>query len=243
MEEHPEIQDPRISVDTFLSEALEYHAEDQLFQELGHNGEDAVKYVAKEFLDGQSQLFTQRSSKTEYLLEHKGDLLRSPWLRYGIDLELAYRALRRVRLAGERYLELDYRSLSQPLSDKATQYVAEVVATFAFGFEPASMALCRACVEQILKDALVARKVYSRPYLDRNAFSAKWYVDEAKKECLLTPEGKEAAERIVKKGNQTMHKFLHEERVRKQLALDSIKDLITIVSELEASADRREDLS
>ena len=56
MDEKPEREDPRVSVDALLSEALEYHAEDQIFQELGDTA-DLVKEVAGRFLDGQTQLF------------------------------------------------------------------------------------------------------------------------------------------------------------------------------------------
>jgi hypothetical protein len=241
MDEKPERKDPLVSVGTFLSEALEYHAEDQIFQELGGRVADLVKEVARRYLDGQTQVFVQRSSEAESWLDDKEKLLGNPWLRYGIELELAYRALERVHVASERYLKLDYGSLSSPLSEKAIRYVAQVVATYAFGFEPASMALCRACLEQILKDSFVARKIYRRTYLDRNDFGATWYLKEAKKNRLLSERGLEAGERIVRKGNQIMHKFMHEERIQTQLARDSIKDLIAVVLDLERSSS--EDIS
>jgi hypothetical protein len=105
------------------------------------------------------------------------DLLGSPWLRYGIELELADRTLRRVHIAGERYIELDYASLSKPLSDKATRYVAEVIATFA---------------------------------------------KKATRSCTSSCTRNES---------------------RKQLASDSIRDLIALVLDLERPVEAREDLS
>jgi hypothetical protein len=177
MEEQSEIQDPRVSARQFLSEALEYHAEDQLFQELSTNGADAVKFVAKEFIDGQTKLFTQRSSEAEHWLERKKGPPRKPVAQIW-----------------------DRTRTRRP--DSAT-------------------------------------RSHSRRAIHR----ARLRIAQQTTQRQGDPVRSRGHRHLREKGDAIMHKFMHEERIQKQLASDSIRDLIALVLDLERPVEAREDLS
>ncbi|MCA1607745.1 MAG: hypothetical protein LC775_20285 [Acidobacteria bacterium] len=211
MDDDAMMKEPDVTIRQLLWEALEAHAEQQLSDELDNEVEVLLRGLAEELLEGQSQLFVERFSRVEDLLKKRSVLLDLPRFRYVVELELAYRALRRVNKALERYLTLDFGTLARPLTVKAKQYVAEVVATYALGFDTASMALCRATMEQILKDALISGGFYTQAYLDRSDFvSAKWLITEAKKTRTLSEVGYEAGSH-QKKG-QRDHAQVHPRR-------------------------------
>lgn len=188
--------------------------------------------LAKIIASGQAELVLQTGSIAAPFVKVNEELLSDlPWLRHAVEIEIAVRGISRSEKALKRYLRLRPTVVQRPLPARAQRYIQDVVETFAFAFDAACIALCRASLEQLLREALVGRGVYTEKRLRRERPTAGALLANAKREGLLH-KSYAAAERVVSKGDTVMHQHLYEERVLEQLAFDSVTELLQVVSEL-----------
>jgi hypothetical protein len=145
--------------------------------------------------------------------------------------------IQRAEVALRRYLTLRPVVTSRQIPGRATRYVTEVINTYAFGFDAACIALCRATLEQCLREELVQRGVYTEPQLKREQPTAGTLMEKSKQAGILVNSAA-AARRLVKKGNTVMHQFLYDEKISAQQAVDSIAELLEALREL--LADKRD---
>ena len=161
-------------------------------------------------------------------------LLAEPWVRYAADLRVATDGIRRATDALARYLDLKPEGASRALPDDALRYVREAVHTYIFGFDAACIALCRAALEQMLKVALVTKGELTKPQLKREWKTAGTLLAHAKRVGLLGDHSR-AAERVVKSGDTLMHSHFYDEKILRQVACDSVRDLTESLAALAAN--------
>jgi hypothetical protein len=155
-----------------------------------------------------------------------------PWLTHAVELELAGEGISRATSALERY-QLVAPQLGQAIPDRALPYVREALSCFLFCFDAATIALCRSTVEQVAKEALIRLGVYTRRQIQRSRppLSLETLIEKLKQAGALE-RSYEAAKRVKDRGNTILHDHLYDEKIRRQLALDSVADLADILREL-----------
>jgi len=159
-------------------------------------------------------------------LELDEELLALPWVRYAADLHVARDGMSRATSAIDRYLEVRPAAATRGMPVRALPYVGEAVQTFIFGFDSACVAFCRAALEQVLRDALLARRVYTEPQLKREQPTAGALLENAKRTGVLG-SAYDAAKRVVDRGDTVMHSHIYDAKILKQMARDSVADLAT----------------
>jgi hypothetical protein len=169
------------------------------------------------------------------LLDLDDRLMLEPWVRYAADLQVASEGVRRATMALDRYLEIRPSRAARALPERARAHVREALHTFMFGFDPACIALCRAALEQVLKDLLVAKGIYTEPQLKREKPTAGALLEKAKQATLLA-DTYDAAKRVVDRGDTLMHRHVYDQKILKQIASDCVRDLTAAVVEALAAA-------
>jgi hypothetical protein len=119
------------------------------------------------------------------------------WLNHAVEIEFAEVGLRRAVNALSRYRRLQPRITTRPVPDAAKRHLHEVVETFLFGFDAACIALCRATLEQLLRDALLTAHVYTEPQLRRERPTAGALLENARRKRILV-SSLAVAESLVK---------------------------------------------
>lgn len=152
----------------------------------------------------------------------------NPWLSHAVELELARDGIGRATSAFARFKLLTPQLNQRPLPDKAEKYLAEAVQTFLFGFDPACIALCRSALEQVARDVLVKLGALTAPQIDREKPTLEAMLLKLRQAGALTT-GYDAADRVRDRGNTVLHNHLYDNRARKQVALDSLLDLATVL--------------
>jgi hypothetical protein len=154
-----------------------------------------------------------------------------PVLKYSVDLQLGSEAISRAQHAFDR-LQLLAGVLSKaPLPAGVREYLSEVVHTFLFGFDAASMALARSAFEQMAREVLVHKGIYTRGRLDRERPTAFNLLSELTRNGLIGATV-QRAEALVRRSNTISHKHVYEGRIMQQLALTSITELAQVLTEL-----------
>lgn len=169
--------------------------------------------------------------EVEGLVEDRDSLLENPWIRHATDLEIAVFTVGRASNALDLYRLLQPTVHRTAIPERAQPYLREVTTTFLLGFFPACVALCRATLEQLLKEQLVQIEVYTEPQIKRERPTAGVLMHNAKRTGILTA-AYDAADRIVRRGDAIMHRGFPEQRIRQRIALDSTVDLIEVVVEV-----------
>jgi hypothetical protein len=153
------------------------------------------------------------------------------WVRHAAEIEIARLGVSRTDDALKRFLKLRPVVTPRPVPERAQRYIREVIDTYILGFDAACIALCRAACEQVLRDALLSKGVYTEAQLRREQPSAGSLMANAKRSGVLVVSIP-AAEKLITKGNTVMHSFLYEERILEQQALDSVSELAEVLSEV-----------
>lgn len=167
------------------------------------------------------------------------DLLRAyragsaPVLKHSVDLQLGSEAIRRAEGALDRLHLLTESLANAPLPPSVREYLAEVVHTFLFGFDAASIALARSALEQMAREVLVQKGVYTRARLKRDRPTAFNLLNELKRGRLID-ETLQRAETLVTRANTISHRHMYEGRIMRQQALTSITELAQVLTELAA---------
>jgi hypothetical protein len=157
----------------------------------------------------------------------------NPWLKHAVELKLARGGLDRATEALRRFTQLAPQLNQRPLPERAEPYLREAIQTFLFGFDPACISLCRSALEQVSRDVLVRIGVYTEPQLRRAKppVSLETLLLKLRAAGALEKEFA-AADRIRERGNTVLHQHMYDERVRKQVALDTVVDLASVLREV-----------
>jgi hypothetical protein len=190
-----------------------------------------VEKVGKLLVDARTLLAREDDTTEAIVNKYAEDLLSDPWIKHAAELELARAAVSRAETALSRYFSLQPAVVGKAIPARATKYVAEVIQTFAFGFDAACIALCRATAEQVLKDELVAAAVYTEAQIRRERPTAGTLLIKAKQAGIITTCA-DAGDRLVKKGDTVMHQFIYDDKISETQARDSIKELLAILCEV-----------
>jgi hypothetical protein len=197
--------------------------------------EDKSRAMTEKFgkllVDIRAQLTLESGTFKAGFLDLDKDFLADAWVRHAAEIELAQDAISRATKALDRYFKLQPVITKKALPERAAKYLAEVVHTYAYGFDVACIALCRATLEQVLKDELIERGVYTAPQVRRERPTAGALLHNAKRaDLLVTSLG--SAEGIVKKGDTVLHDFIYDSKVVAQQAVDSITELLDVLVEI-----------
>lgn len=195
-----------------------------------------VEKLGKAIADARGDLVQRPNSYSATVLSIEEHLLANPWIRHAAEIEVATTGIVRAQKALDRFAKVRPAVTRRPLPTRAAGYVTEVINTFIFGFDAACIALCRATLEQLLKDELVRIGAFTEPQLKREKPTAGSLLNNAFRTDLLQTS-RRAAEQLVNKGDTIMHNFIYDERVEEQQALDSIDQLIEVLTELLGAAD------
>jgi hypothetical protein len=204
---------------------------------LNDESRKAVEQIGSELVNARKALSQAPDTYGAKLLLIDDHLLANPWVRHAAEIEVASTGIWRSEQALKRFMRVKPAIVSRPIPERAIKYVAEVVQTYMFGFDAACIALCRATIEQLLKDELLAHGLLTEPQIRRERPTAGSLLAHAKRAGLLT-DSTAAAERVVKKGDTVLHSFVYDDRVIDQQALDSVTDLVLVVAELYADTDK-----
>jgi hypothetical protein len=190
-----------------------------------------VEKLGKAIADARSDLVQRPNSFSARVLSVEEYLLANPWIRHAAEIEIAATGIVRAEKALDRFAKVRPAITRRALPPRAAGYVAEVINTFIFGFDAACIALCRATLEQVLKDELVRRGAFTEPQLKREKPTAGTLLSNAFRIGLLQ-SSRRSAGKLVEKGDTIMHNFVYDERVSEQQALDSVAQLIEVLTEI-----------
>lgn len=176
---------------------------------------------------------SERIAKLAQYVVAKGEstLLDHPWIRHAVELEVAWDGISRASEALDRYRLLRTVVGGGKVPPKAQEYIAEVVQTFLFRFDAACIALCRATFEQIAREVLIEKKIYTRRQLKREGKTAGGLLLSLKGEHLIS-KSLSSAKDLIDRGGTVMHDYMYDRKIIQQQALDSIGDLCTVAVEL-----------
>ncbi|MFN8670253.1 MAG: hypothetical protein U0164_23945 [Gemmatimonadaceae bacterium] len=154
------------------------------------------------------------------------------WLTHLVHLEIASQGIDRARTALKRFDLIAARlGGAQTIPERSLEYLREVVDAFLFGFDAATVALARGTLEQLAKEILLRIGAVTKPQLERERPDLESLVAKLRQAGALN-RAADAATRLRERGNTVLHKHLYDDRIRQQVALDSITDLTEVLGEL-----------
>ena len=112
-----------------------------------------VNKLAKQVFDAKSGFVVGPDRREE--LGTQEALMKERWFKYAADMALAWEGISRASEALTRYLDVEPAISAYRLSNRAAQYLREVIHTYVFGFDAASIALCGAALDQVLQQLAV----------------------------------------------------------------------------------------
>src|SRR2546422_858080 len=213
--------DPQSEVWSHLEGGLQ-QARDEL-RALDPGVRDSVERIAAAL--GSTRGFLILPESKANLLSVEGSLLKYPWIRHATDIEIAEEGISRANEALKRYVTLRPAISARALPQSAIDYLKEAAASYLFGFDAACIALCRATLERLLKEFLVTKRIYTEPQLKREQPTAGTLLEKAKQAGFRGAEY-HAAKRVVERGDHVLHRSIHEKRILKKTASDSVNDLV-----------------
>jgi hypothetical protein len=193
------------------------------FERLPENLRDLTQKLGIAVVNVRLHLLHDRSD--EDLLEIGERVMEEQWVRYAAEYHLAGEAIQRANQAFDRYITLRPVTVGRQLPEEARPYVREAIRTFMFGFDPACIALCRAALEQVIKDSLVARGTFTTAQLKVERPTAGRMLELAKRAGLLQ-SAYVAAKQVIDRGDTLMHGRVSEPQLLRDMARDSIRDLV-----------------
>jgi hypothetical protein len=155
----------------------------------------------------------------------------NPWLKHAVELEAAREGVNRASGALKRLVLLTPHIAEKAVPSGAEPYLQEVANTFLFGFDAACIALCRASFEALGRSVLLSRHDYGEARLKKEKLTA----DGLFRALLAHGElgqTRRQVEKLIDRGNTVMHKHAYDSKVRQQLALESIDELLAIARDL-----------
>ena len=185
----------------------------------------AVESVATHVVEMRSGLAVDPTIK-DALAAHPR-IFKDPWFRFGVEAELARMGIAKTAEALERLEAIEPVVSSHEPSERAATYIREVTQTFVFGFDAACIALCGAAIEQLLKQTLLARGVYTERQLKLERPTA----GELLKKVGLKSAGSVAA-KALRDRNAIMHKSIWDPRTLRRIAFLCIRAVAGVIEEL-----------
>jgi hypothetical protein len=191
---------------------------------------DITMHIARQLVENSGVILLETgmagwAERGPQILEHHD------WIRHAADCVVAQEGIGRSTKALERYRRLQPVVHESELPRHIIDYIKEASHSYLFGFDVACIALCRATLEQVLREVLVRRGVYTEPRLKRERPTGGALLENAKREGLL-PHTYDAAKRVVERGDVVLHRGLYETSTLPVLAADSINDLVKAAVEL-----------
>lgn len=174
---------PEIPVWSWLWQAIDSSTDE--LRSLDESSRQFVTKVGTAIAQSRTDFVIRESSGAALIQEIAGDMLTDAWVRHGAEIEIAALGIRRTEQSLQRFLQLRPITTGKPVPERAKRYLREAIDTFLLGFDPACIALCRAACEQVLRDELVRRGIYTEPQLRRERPTAGALVANAKREGVL----------------------------------------------------------
>jgi hypothetical protein len=184
-----------------LSQRLLLHADEEerdFHDELSEDERDEywqsrklVEKLVKIIVTGRQRITPANIGDIESLLRSMPDAL-TEWL----DEFYARTSLEECPRRVHRTLQLSALTAPHEPTFQTNLYVSEATRAYILGLDMASVAMCRAALEQALKERLNTRQFIGLENL----------VDEAKRLKFLTEAGVTAAKEVSRKGNALLHK-------------------------------------
>jgi len=225
---------PRRNVFRSLEASIEI-AEDQyvdLPDEIDNESFEFAQRIAIDLVNARQELLGPRTASVRAGQSHQQLNLENPLVRHAAEVEVARHAIARAQGALDRYFKVTPVVTRRELPQRARAYIGEVVQTFAFGFDAACIALCRATFEVTVKDALVnGSDEWTDARIRREKPGAKVLLNEAVRAGIVR-SSRANADKLIEKGDTVMHQFVYESRVSQQTALDSIEQLVAVLVEV-----------
>lgn len=195
------------------------------FEALGPRGRQILETFGRRIADARKTLVLSQSEGG--WVELYDELLEDPWFRHAAEIHIATDGIERASNSLARFLKLRSVLTSYQLSEETGNYLREVIDTFLLGFDAASIVLCGATVEQVLRDLLIGKKLLTQQQIDRkpNPMSCSDLLKFAKEKNAISNDTFDAARCVNSKRNIFMHRHMGRHETLPELALESIKNL------------------
>jgi len=154
------------------------------------------------------------------------------WLRHFVHLRIASQGIWRANEALERFdVIVALIGGAQSTPEQCKPYLREVIDSFLFGFDAATIALARVSLEQVARQVLLRIGVETESRLRRERPDLESMLMRLRQAGALV-DSWAAAQRLRLRGNVVLHEHMYADRFRRQMAVDSIFDLSTVLYEL-----------
>lgn len=200
------------------------------FRVFGEKDQAMLDLLGEAVFHVRSRLTTRVASRAPETL---AQIYGEEWVRHAIDLRIAEEAIDRAREGFDRYAEIEPAVITRPLGDRSARYLRQAAMSYVFGFDGPCIAFCGAALEQLLKEHLVEAGCVSEKEIQRRKLSGGEALDQARREGLISSTSMQAS-RILHERNRVMHRHLWDERIIRQMALQSLKDLTEVLGELDS---------
>jgi hypothetical protein len=157
---------------------------------------------------------------------------RVPWLVHGVERKVAENGIKRTFMALRRFAAVAPHLGAQPMPERAVPYVRQVVETFLFGFDEACIALCRATLEQVGRNQLIALgQASEREFRQRPGVTLEGILLRLKSTGALVTAF-DRAEKLRLRGRELLHRSFPDPKIRERHALDCVEDLVAVLREI-----------
>jgi hypothetical protein len=173
--------------------------------------------------------FVSEKEKEELYSNLQG-LMLDPWVKHGIEVNLARKTLSRASGALDRYRDLAPVFSSYELTKEQRRYLAEAIECYLLHFDAACIAFCGATIEQFLLHFCQDRGLIQPLCPEDRTPPFGQLLDRS--EGSLSESARKAAKRAGEHRNRVMHRQIWDPRILGNIALQSVGDLAEIVKAL-----------
>ncbi len=177
----------------------------------------------------------KRTWKT--LMSLQGEPLVAEVVAQGLDLQFAKDARDRLMAWRQRLRLLKPATVRRMANDRVRSYTAEATRAFLYGFDAACIAMCRATLEQIVKEVYVREGLATWDDVHKSTVTLRdrirtvfTFPSLRHKTPAVQATVTTAANKIADDGNLILHRYLFEQRISKRKAADALHNLAVVVS-------------
>ena len=212
---------------------------DEFVAVMGEDSQRVLRMVVAILFRAHETLSTPESHERTWktLISLQDDPLVAEVVEQGLDLQFAKDARDRLMAWRQRLRLLKPATVKRMANDRVRNYTAEATRAFLYGFDAACIAMCRATLEQIMKEVYVRAglatwdDVQKSTVALRDRISMVFTVAPLRyKTPAVQAKVRTAAHRITDDGNLILHRYLFEQRISKRKAADALHDLAVVVS-------------
>jgi hypothetical protein len=160
-------------------------------------------------------------------------LLKDPWFRHAVEIELGREGVGRASGALQRFFDLKPILTKYEISHQSERYFGEVINTYLFGFDVACIALSGAALEKILQEAVV--KAGFASVSQSQKIPASELLRKLTKERIICTS-RSSAKAVLGERNRILHRDIRDEIELRDLAIQSIRGVGEVVLELGRAA-------